>query len=533
MSYRTRRLTALIATAPLIVVGLQVANVAPSVADPEQAPVHATYRGIRPDDPRGQDPLLNPHRGLRLEMFFNAKDLTNPFQSGSGRVDVAKTVEDHEAQFGAGTRVSQVYFYLHDYVGTDITPRALGNMQSVFNRLRDLGYSVVLRFSYDDAVRANRCYGVADIQRHLAQLKPLLDRNAGLITTWQAGFLGAWGEWGPNCTNIQQHPDQVNTLMNSIMATAPAGVPVMMRYPFHRNMISDPAIRAKVGFHNDFFTAGYESCCDYYTPDRTTYWNGDTYPGNFFDEVVAASPNVAVDGEMGYDIGWGVSCPEGDPWCFNTPLDGITSAKRLQTMHYTTFSEVHHYRVTFRHWREQQLSQQQVAEAGLPFDPTYFHNGDGTGVTRSALDYIRDHLGYRIRLTDATYGANDGDQLPVTVNLVNDGFSAPHTPRTTYLVLLDAAGNIVAKQATDADWTSWQGLGSTETNAAPRTTPTHTVQGTLKLAGLAKGNYRIGLWLPASHRSLQGDPKYAVRVANGAVSFTSSGVNVIGSIQVK
>src|SRR5205823_940493 len=83
----------------------------------------------------------------------------------------------------------------------------------------------------------------------------------------------------------------------------------------------------------------------------------------------------------------------------------------------------------------------------------------------------------------------------------------------------------VAKQATDADWTSWQGLGSTETNAAPRTTPTHTVQGTLKLDGLAKGNYRIGLWLPASHRSLQGDPKYAVRVANGDVPFTSSGVN--------
>src|SRR5207253_8313896 len=129
-------------------------------------------------------------------------------------------VKDHEAQFGEGTRVSQVYFYLYDYVGKDIAPEALGNMQSVFNQLRALGYTVVLRFSYDDAVRANRCYNVADIQRHFAQLKPLLDRNAGLITTWQAGFLGAWGEWGPNCTNIQQHPDQVNTLMNSIIETA-------------------------------------------------------------------------------------------------------------------------------------------------------------------------------------------------------------------------------------------------------------------------------------------------------------------------
>jgi Domain of unknown function (DUF4874) len=114
-------------------------------------------------------------------------------------------------------------------------------------------------------------YTVEDIRRHVRDLKPVLQANASLITSWEAGFLGAWGEWGPSKTNIQYEATKVNELMTSIAADAPAGVPVIMRYPWHREMVA-PAVRAKIGFYNDHFEQA--DAADQYDPARTSYWNG-------------------------------------------------------------------------------------------------------------------------------------------------------------------------------------------------------------------------------------------------------------------
>jgi hypothetical protein len=535
------------------------------------------YRGIRADEPGGMDPLLNPHRGLRIDLFYNVADLAppgprkevEPFKLAEPNV-AAAVANRCKSYYVTGVKVAQVYFYLYEYLrvdpdaaglyAADLNKTAFDNMGYILSQLRDLGYTIVLRFAYDfdqpppkgaKVPDGSFLYEPADIQKHLGQLKEFLAGHAGLITVLQAGFLGAWGEWGPTRNkNIEENRSQVEkTLANDIAAIAPSTVPTQMRYPWQPQKIDDITIRAKTGFHNDFFTAGFTSNYDYYRPESDRpYWKN----------TVAACRKVMVDGEMPYGICRTpydvVDC--GTKVTQMVPLDGITAARRLQTMHYTTFSVTHgndyiffdengqprsspKTSYSFPHWKTQKLTAQQVGENGLPVDPAYFHNADGQEIERTAYDYIRDHLGYRLRLTQASLGQRAAGFVFVRLDIVNDGFSAPHIPRPAYLVLLDQQNGEKTRVVTidngAADWTIWQGVGSTETDTGPRTQPTHTIEGELDLNGCSPGPYQLGLWLPSTDppEGLKENPRYAVRLANGDVHWSdSTGVNVFANVEI-
>ncbi len=547
------------------------------------------YHGILPDGNGNHVALRNPHRGLRLELAFNAGDLTSAtFTAGADRpstplvenvgtevaTQLGRIDELFPEGFGADTKVAQVYFYLHRYVGQSIPTTAINNMQSVFDQLRALGYTVVLRFAYarinstevndpkgrvctstDPAHRLYQ-YDLDDILRHLDDIKAdgLLTRNAGLITSWEAGFLGAWGEWGPHCSEIQKNQESVRTLMSKILSTAPTGVPVIMRYPWHRDMVAE-SIRGPIGFHNDYFAAGYAYRLneagertlnfDVYNPRR------EVYAG-----VVNVAPSVMVDGEMAWNEDLKSvppTCPQEPPaadalYHPNIGLHAIVSAQRLQSMHYTTFSAWHNLE-TFKCWRDRSITRPDVAGAGLPADAAYFGNSDEHQV--SAFDYIRDHLGYRLRLQRADFDPTADDRLSVKLQVANDGFSAPHIPRRAYLVLLDTTGEKVREQVLDADWRGWRGLCSTEDQVdgqwATRTTNTscegddevYPVEGEVDVAGLPAGTYQLGLWLPDDHPNLRENAKYAVRLANEDVTWSVDadgnpldGVNVFAGVHV-
>lgn len=117
--------------------------------------------------------------------------------------------------------MTQLYFYLFDYAKTDIPDQTIDNMQKVFDELRSRGMQVVLRFAFDDAVRPQLPYTVADVQRTIKRVAPLVEKNKDVVSVWQAGFIGAWGEWAPNYYNHQLWPDAVNVIMNTLIANLP------------------------------------------------------------------------------------------------------------------------------------------------------------------------------------------------------------------------------------------------------------------------------------------------------------------------
>jgi len=509
------------------------------------------------------------------------------------KVDALAAELAREAPLDRQATVTQLHFDLQDYLDvagvqppislkTDRTVAANGrtaieNMQLVFDRLGSLGFTAVLGFTYDRRFEPAGCgtlhpiYDRSDIEAHLSDLEGFLATNAGLIASWEAGFLGNWGEWGPSCTNLHNDPVQVNLLMNAIMAAAPPGVPVMMRYPYDRARVSDTQVRNRIGFHNNYFAAGhwkdYPRCTvagqincgpqngDHYNPYNPNFSGrtGQATIGSFFAGVVAASPRVMLDAEMAFDLGrdhpqWGGFDKEeacagvpsrDDPYHPNVGLNGEVAAQRLQSMHYTTMSRTHN-QSSFTCWRDAvhgRLTQGHAESAGLPFDAAYFP------FARSYYAYIRDHLGYRLRLTRASFGKDAGPSMPVKLEIVNDGFAAPHIPRTAYLVLLDQQDDIVRRHALNVDWTSWQSACSTEyevtslppvwdSRETPCAKPTHTIEGVLPLTDIRPGTYSLGVWLPDPDPRRASDWRYAVRLANGSTRWSErAGVNVIATVE--
>lgn len=476
------------------------------------------HRGIRPDDPRGREPVANPRRGFRYEMSYNAADLTSPWPNEQDHSpDAARTLGLLERKYGPGANLTQLYFYLWEYATEELPPGALARIESVLGGLRAKGYAAVLRFAYDDGVREARRYTVQDIQRHIAQLAPVVARNSDVVAVWQAGFLGTWGEWHGSHHGHENHPEAVTAVMSSLVEALPRGTHTQVRYAEKRDMITDRGLLDRVGFHNDYVTLG-EGEWDYYVPDN---------PG--WPRYLDVGPTAAMDGEMPWDKG-----QSEDPYAWSTVIPGLAAARRLQTLRWDTLSLVHNATVTVPAWKRAALTEREVREARLPVSDGYFRTRGGHRVARTQFEYLRDHLGYRIEVLEART-ARTGRRLDVEVDVVNRGFAAPKEPRPLLLVALDEAGRTVAGTRLAADWRHWlpqeraeaaaEGAG---TRAAGRPGPRpSTVRGTLELP--VHGRFRVGLALP--------DPGFpgrgrAVRFANATVPWVGGvdgvdGVNVV------
>ncbi|MFF3247074.1 DUF4832 domain-containing protein [Streptomyces sp. NPDC002870] len=268
-----------------------------------------------------------------------------------------------------------------------------------------------------------------------------------------------------------------------------------MRYPWLRENIGTSSVKARVGYHNDYFTLGGGGF-DFYVPS-SSYW--PTY--------LDVTPTHMVDGEMP----WANKQPAAasDPYAWSTVIDGLSAAKRLQTLRFDTLSMVHNATVTLPAWKTTTLTKAQATAAKLPVSDGYFTDSSGNSVARTHFDYIRDHLGYRIEIWQARC-AKLSSGLSVQVDLVNRGFAAPKHPRSALLTLLDSFGRTVSTVDTAAD------------------PATQTITGTLTLP-TTPGTYFLGLLLPHPTTSTGA---YAVRCANASFWFVPSlnGVNILGAV---
>ncbi|MFE7328798.1 DUF4874 domain-containing protein [Streptomyces sp. NPDC057565] len=506
----------------LLATGLGAAVALPLPAAVAGSPAHAAtrtwrtvaHRGTRPDDPDGREPLHNPRRGFRYEMSYNAADLTSPWQNEQDHSpDSAQTLELLEREYGTGARLTQLYFYLWEYATTTIPQSALDNIEKVFAGLRRKGYAAVLRFAYDDGVREGRRYTVQDIRRHIGQLAPLVERNSDVVAVWQAGFLGAWGEWHGSYYQHENYPDAVTAIMTTLVEALPPGMHTQVRYAEKRNMITNTAILDRVGFHNDYMTLG-GGLWDYYVPSNPEW---STY--------LDVTRRAMTDGEMPWDKG-----QSADPYAWSTVIDGLSTARRLQTLRFDSLSIVHNATVTVPAWKVTELTERQTADALLPVSDGYFRDRHGNPVARTPFEYLRDHLGYRVEVRRVRYdlSALGRGRLPVEVDVVNRGFAAAKHPRPVRIVALGADGRIVASAETGADWRTWLPKGRAETTDDHAEPVPSTVRATLEVPRGARGTYRIGLALP--------DPRFegaacAVRCANATTRWVN-GVNVLAEVPV-
>lgn len=490
---------------------------------------HRSFHGIYADEPGGTEGLYNPERGFRLEVTLDVTE-KNYVWDPENYPDITSYL-DEQSQLYASDSVSlvQTYFYLTGAVGKDLTEEDFRTMSVFFDELRRLGKKAVLRFAYETQFmgRAETGPTLDDIIRHTQQLKPFLAENKDVIQVVQAGMIGAWGEWHSSFHGLEKDEATKRTILEHICQMAPEGRFIQVRVPAYKNLLDSTSADARrVSFHDDFIVI------------KPHVWDGEMSEGTpAYQQIVRESPYLPVDGELP----WGTWSMNEDPdnpeagWL----IDGPQTARRLFLQHFTSLSVIHNYKekntkdkYSMMYWKETPISEDFLQKNRMPVSDAYFMKMDGSKVERSVFDYIRDHLGYRIELqaVDAPKTLAVGGTNPVEITLINRGFSTLFNEHPVYLVLVDAEGAVAHEVLTGADVHDWQPYQPGDTTY---TSLVHTIRAELSVPdGLAKGTYRLGLWIPDGSERLHRNARYAIRCANGDVEWLVSpdgkyGINIL------
>jgi Domain of unknown function (DUF4832)/Domain of unknown function (DUF4874) len=507
------------------------------------------YQGIRAFDPEGRIGLRNPERGFRTEgkiadqlgsklgLPASLTGLIGPGYSDDAWIYDARKFEPF------GLTLVQGYCYLDQFTDRPISKQKLAALESNLNLLRHNGLKVVLRFAYEGVDGQHDVGPTPDrILSHLDQLEPVIRRNVDVIHVLQAGLVGIWGEWHCSAHNIQEDPLALSRIMKRLLQALPRSRMTQVRKPdYKRWVLSEAPLRpfskldsatafngspvARIGLHNDGFLSGKNN--DGFTwPEPPYYAN----PGNpEFDYFTDESPYLANDGELYWHMKIG-------------KIDGWKAAVRLRLHHYTSLSLAHSYSLRVGDpycldaWMTQNVTLAQVRRDKMPASDGYFKDPQGKTVPRSAFDYIRDHLGYRLELQEASFPTvvRPGGTLSMEARLINRGFSTPVNPRRISFVLIHQDTGKIHEFTTDIDIRKWQPFEPGDRSYKPLT---HTIRlPRVKLpATLRPGPYQIGLWLAAPEPSIRLDPHYAVRLANRDILWWTNrngqyGINVLGTL---
>ena len=393
-----------------------------------------------------------------------------------------------------------VLYYLDEYKNAETLPDSI---LSAFDEdmavLRNYGMKCILRFAYTaqtykipnpdpkkDSIRTAADAPLSIIQKHLNQYKSHWEANADVIFCFQAGFIGAYGEWyyTDNFTNTSSHmtPER-KAFLDTLLNATPKNRTVQLRTPLFKTDYMDSIYgshgaiteseaykgtpKARLAHHNDAFLNGYQ--------------NQGTYR-----DTATQKPYIAQET---------LYMPIGGECNIEDSIRGVTAAS-----HDSTVMEMSRL-----HW-------------------TFIQGGFSTKVTNrwrqeGTFDELNRNMGYRYQLVEGTYdeAATVNGTLHVSLQIKNVGYAPLYNERHAYVVLKNENAAYALK-LTDIDPRTWKPGNS------------YTIEKTLTIPDTAyNGTYDLYLWLPDAYESLQNDARYAIRIANEDVWEEASGMNALGA----
>jgi hypothetical protein len=345
---------------------------------------------------------------------------------------------------------------------------------------------VIARFSYswtsDDDTTPNW------VQTHISNLTSVLQNNADVIASLEAGFIGQWGEWASS-TNFGANPaslaptDLANrrAVVDALLNALPSSRMIQLRRPLYKTQWFGAALasseafqnteKARIGHHNDCFVASFD--------DEGTY--GSDIAG---EKAYLGAENLYVP-QGGETCAWDSNY---SPWSVAQP----------------------------------QLSAQHWSSLNLDWSPDVLASQWFNGT--SNLDVLRRSLGYRFSLLSGSYStsARSNGNLSVGFTVHNSGYAAPYNPRDLKIVLRNSSGAIYsfALSGTNTDPRRW--TPGADTTVGPVS---------VALTGVPAGTYELLLNLsdPALNTTSM-NPLYAIRLANtNNIWESSTGYNKLGA----
>ena len=504
-----------------------------------------TYRGIRPDDLHGRMALANPERGFRTEMYFseipgdiagtcschskqckldgrpeipvyqNSEIEGVPHLIRGNRLDAiefshGQWMDELDYFSYEGVRIMQSYCFLQNYPHTPLPPEKLADIERFFQKVRNAGVKLLLRFAYELSPSADGP-DKDTILLHIQQLTPLIRNYIDIIYVLQTGFVGCFGEYHNSFNHLQTDIDFEKELLTAVLEVLPPGRCTMLRYPLLKQRVfgfapitEDVAfssdLRARIGHFNDGFLAGP-------THGGTFEKPGGQSAEEDFKYLEQETRYLPQDGELFWrDLRGAV-----------LPTDAFNY---LRKWHFDTLGFVHSNSpfegkiYSFDHWKRVPVDPLYLKDVqSQPYSQDYFHDERGRFIWRSYYEFLRDHIGYRLELESADIQVENG-KLTADLALYNRGFSAPVNPRPILLTLENDGTRFEFPFPVEI-----RKLYGGEKHQLKLSVPLP--------ANWHSGTWEIGLAFPDPSEILRNDARYAIRLAN-AIEFRN-GINQLGS----
>ncbi|MCU0696338.1 MAG: DUF4832 domain-containing protein [Myxococcaceae bacterium] len=379
-------------------------------------------------------------------------------------------VQDAELRsaFSAGARLVFSLIRLDSVRSTAIGATRLSQLETGLGRIRSAGLKVIVRVAYNYPQNETQYQNAQDatlqqVRAHLQELAPVFSRNADVIAYFQAGFIGAWGEWHTSSNGLTTAANKLS-VRDAWLAALPPNRTVSFRYPADLRAWypTAPTVEARlsgaaprVGFHNDCFMA---------SPSDVGTYQGST----------AQADRLLMQA-------FGQVAPFGGETC--NPADDPNPMPRLGCAAVRT--EGRAYGLTYLnadYW-------------------TTFHDSWRTG---GCFDEVARSLGHRLQLDALEVDGRGapGARVRVLVTVTNAGWARAHHERPLVLVLSQGA----VSRALVVEGVDVRRVGAGEQR---------TLEGSVALpVDLGAGSWSLSLALPDPAPSLATDARYATRFAN-------------------
>lgn len=380
-----------------------------------------------------------------------------------------------------------VHYYLENFRTTAQLPDAvLNGFDEDMQVLRNLGMKAIVRFSYAEGTYGSgksesaKDASLEIVQQHLAQYKSHWESNSDVIFVFQAGIVGAWGEWyySDHFGNQTSHMNESRrALLDTLLQTVPEDRCIQIRTPLFKTEYLGDATplneteaysgspKARLAHHNDAFL---------YMPD-----NMGTY-----SDTTKQKPYIAQE-------------------TLYVPIGGETNIESASQAATEASYDVTIAEMSRLHWT--------FIQSGFSETVTNMWRQNGT------FDELNRRLGYRLQLVSGTYGEEvpQGGKLSVSMQIRNTGFAPLYNKRTAYIVLRN--NNYSYSLPLTSDPRTWLPNGVVSTVSENISIPKN----------IPAGSYQLYLYLPDAYSRLEEDPRYAVRLANTGVWEESTGMNAL------
>ncbi len=410
--------------------------------------------------------FANPERGLHKYSITNSD--YNIIESYSNLNST--TLSDWRQ---GDDKITLLYrsFLLNDFLDSDITQTYLENMQLDFDIIRESGLKCIIRFSYSDALSDHAQQPEKNqIISHIAQLAPLLEENKDIILTFQAGFIGTWGEWyytnseefGTNGSIDAVQWENRKDIINAMLNACPENIPLQVRYPAIKiNMFGDTLLnnetaytntaRARIGFFNDAFLNIWGDMGTYGVSSQDQNPVGN----NHYIYLANETKYTPMTGETN-----GINPPR---------TDGDNAVFEMDSTNWTSLNR-DYYTQNFDNW-----------------------------IISGHYDEILRNMGYRLVLKQADF-SNIDNLLNVEISIKNKGYARLFKPRNAVLIMKNTSTEEKHSFVFDSDPRTWEGLVN--------------ISGTFDILNISDGEYQLFLALPDADPILALRPEYSIRFAN-------------------